>query len=193
MTDRPIATDEHGNPILNQFSSDGFVDCTFRIAAISTFEPAHRLSLVASVGGHPVGFDVFVRRGIRSGFDPDMNLIREHFYEPAVQVQRTGPESDRFVDLLAILYGFPPAVHRMVDVLPMTGIALHQGDIDMEREAIRIKLFGNDGDEQVERGEYFESFFELDLPNGLVFWNEKDPSYRIPLIAGLSAERTPLR
>jgi len=34
--------------------------------------------------------------------------------------------------------------------------------------------------------EYFESFFNRDLASGFVFWNEKDPDYRTPLIRGLS-------
>ncbi len=116
-----------------------------------------------------------------------MNLIREHVYRPAVQVHRTGVQSDRFVKILAELYGFPALPRRMVDFLPMTGIALNKDDVDMEREPIRIKLFGHDSDEQIERDEYFESFFNLDLRKGFVFWNEKDQDYRRPLIAGLTA------
>ena len=56
----------------------------------------------------------------------------------------------------------------------------------MEIQPIRIKLFGRDSDEEVEREEYFESFFNLDLASGFVFWTEQDPDYRVPLIRGLS-------
>ncbi|HAS6505975.1 TPA: hypothetical protein GRR52_24720 [Vibrio parahaemolyticus] len=66
-----------------------------------------------------------------------------------------------------------------------TGIALHQGEIDMTSEPVKIKLFGKDQDEDLEEN-YFESFFNLDLKNGFVFWNEKDQEYRLPLIRGLS-------
>jgi hypothetical protein len=129
-----IAFDDGGDPLLDQFSADGFVDCTFRIAEISSNAKDHSLLLAAS------------HQGIRVGF--------------------------RAV--------------RMADITPLTGIALHQDDVDMETQAIRIKLFGCDSDEEVERDEYFESFFNLDLQSGLVFWNEKDPDYRSPLIRGLS-------
>jgi hypothetical protein len=47
----------------------------------------------------------------------------------------------------------------MVAALSFTGIALHQDDVDMETQPIRIKIFGCDSDEEVERDEYFESFF----------------------------------
>jgi hypothetical protein len=69
-----------------------------------------------------------------------------------------------------------------------TAIALHQGDIDLEREGVRIKIFGRDSDPDLEWN-YFESFFNVDLPNGLVFWNEKDPDYREPLLKALGGRR----
>jgi hypothetical protein len=184
--ERAIKSDELGRPLLDQFSEEGFVDCTFRIAEISSDSERHRLRLVASHNGVAVGLSVAVRRGIRGGFDADMKLIQDHVYCPAVEFRRSGPESDDLVAALAALYGRPSQDLRMVDAISFTGIALHQDDVDMETQPIRIKLFGRDSDEEVERDEYFESFFNLDLAAGFVFWNEKDPDYRVPLIRGLS-------
>lgn len=65
-----------------------------------------------------------------------------------------------------------------------TTIALHLDNADMEIEHISMKLFGNDGEDMSE-DDYFECFFNLDLPSGFAFWNEKDPDYREPLIRGL--------
>jgi hypothetical protein len=186
MTEQPIEVDELGRPFLDQFSEEGFVDCTFRIAEVSTDPEHHRLRLVASHKGVAVGLSVVVRRGIRGGFNPDMELIGEHGYRSAVEFRRSGPESDELMSALAALYGVPAANLRMVDALSFTGIALHQDDVDMDIQPIKIKLFGRDSDEEVERDEYFESFFNLDLASGFVFWNEKDPDYRVPLIRGLS-------
>ena len=73
----------------------------------------------------------------------------------------------------------------MVSEETFTGIALHQGMIDMESEPVKIKIFGNDSDNDIE-DDYYESFFNLDLKNGFVFWNEKDQEYREPLIRSLS-------
>jgi hypothetical protein len=66
-----------------------------------------------------------------------------------------------------------------------TALALHQGELDLFSEPVRIKLFGCDQEPFVE-DDYFESFFNVDLPNSLVSWNEKDADYRVPLIRGLS-------
>ncbi len=186
MTEQPIEVDEFGRPLLDQFSEEGFIDCTFRIAEISGDPEHHRLRLVASHEGVAVGLSVVVRRGIRGGFNPDMELIREHVYRPAVEFLRSGPESDELVTALAALYGVPAPNLRMVDTISFTGIVLHQDDVDMESQPIKIKLFGRDSDEEIERDEYFESFFNVDLASGFVFWNEKDSDYRAPLIRGLS-------
>ncbi len=66
-----------------------------------------------------------------------------------------------------------------------TAIALHQGEIDLERECVKIKLFGRDTDPDLDAN-YYESFFNADLPNRLVYWNEKDSDYREPLVRALS-------
>jgi hypothetical protein len=141
---------------------------------------------MASHRGVLVGFRVVVRRGIRGGFDADMNIIPAHVYQSAVEFMRTGTESDAMLAVLRELYEMPQSAARMADITSFTGIALHHDDVDMETQPIKIKLFGRDSDDEIERGLYFESFFNLDLPSGFVFWNEKDPDYRVPLIEGIS-------
>jgi hypothetical protein len=48
-----------------------------------------------------------------------------------------------------------------------------------------MKLFGRD-DEPFIEDDYYESFFNVDLANGLVYWNEKDQEYREPLLRALA-------
>jgi hypothetical protein len=50
--------------------------------------------------------------------------------------------------------------------------------------SVRIKLFGRDT-EAFSEDDYYESFFNVDFPGGFVYWNEKDPEYRAPLVAAL--------
>ncbi len=186
MPEQSLQLDELGRPLLDQFSESGFVDCVFRIAHISSDPGHHRLRLEASHNGIAVGLSVSVRRGIRGGFNPSMELIPDHVYRPAVEFLRSGSESDDLVTALAQLYGQPARPLQMVTAISFTGIALHRDDVDMETEPITIKLFGRDSDDEIERDEYFESFFNIDLASGFVYWNEKDPDYRAPLIRGLS-------
>jgi hypothetical protein len=140
MDDKEIECDELGRPRLEQFSEEGFVDCVFRIGEVVSDEARHRLRLVASYNSVVVGFSAVVRRGIRGGFSADMKLVPEHVYRSAVEFIRSGAESDDLVTALAGLYGQPARKLRMVDTISFTAIALHQDDVDMDTQPIRIRL-----------------------------------------------------
>jgi hypothetical protein len=185
-----LETDDAGNPYLSQLSEDGFIDCVFRIVALESSTRTHTLILRASHAGVTVGLTAVVVRGIQGALDADMKLIPAHVYRPAVRLLRTGPESDHLLTSLARLYGLEGHERRMVEQEALTGIALHQPPIDLDKEEVNLKLFGNDSEHDPE-DDYYESFFNVDLPNRLVFWNEKDPDYRAALVRGLSFEVNP--
>jgi hypothetical protein len=184
--DIQIARD--GNPILDQHSEEGFVDLTFRVSALSDDGEYYRFHLTASHEKRVVGIDVVLVKGIQAGFNGRMNLVKKHVYRQGVCFLRSGPESDRLVSAIGELYGAKSSPKRMVNQETFTAIALHQGRLDMESEPVKLKIFGKDG-EPFDQDAYYESFFNVDLPNGLVFWNEKDPDYRKPLLRALSARR----
>jgi len=181
----PMKTDSDSNPFLDQYSEEGFVDCVLRIVERSESPEHYRLRLRANYGGQVVGMDVVVVKHIQGGFDSEMNLNKEHVYRRGIAFVRTGPESDRLINALAKLYGNEEPMRRMIPEEKFTAIALHQGTIDMEREPVKIKIFGRDG-EPFDEDAYYESFFNLDLKAGFVFWNEKDQGYREALIRGLT-------
>ena len=182
-----LQVDESGLPVLDQFSEEGFIDCVFTIERLRRDAKYYYFHMSASFDGEPVGIDVRVVQGVKAGFDANMELNKEHVYYEGVQFNRSGRESDRLISALARLYKFEPAPARMASAESFTAIALHQGEIDMESQAVKIKIFGNDG-ESDDEDDYYESFFNLDLRNGLVFWNEKDQEYRDPLVRSLSAD-----
>ena len=181
-----IQTNEHGDPILTQMSEEGFVDMTFRISALSEESNWRRFLLSASHNGRLVGMHVSIIVGVQGGFDANMGLVKDRVYRKGVIFRRSGPESDRLIEAIAELYGLEVATKRMVDEETFTAIALQQGEVHMAKEPVRLKLFGRDGDPFVE-DDYYESFFNTDFPNGLVFWNEKDPDYREPLLRALTS------
>jgi len=76
----------------------------------------------------------------------------------------------------------------MVNEESFTVFALMQESVNFNSEVARLKLFGKD-QEHNEGSEYYESFFNIDLPMGFVFWNEKGQEYRNPLIGGLSKSK----
>lgn len=191
-----MKTDIYGNPILDQYSEEGFVDCVLRIVERSESASSYRLRLRATYSGEVVGMDVEVLKNIQSGFDSEMKLKKENVYRQGVVFIRTGPESDRLINALAKLYGEQDTKRQMRLEETFTAIALHQGPLEMEQHPVKIKIFGRDG-EPFDEQAYYESFFNLDLKESFVFWNEKDPDYRKPLIRGLTqwalTRRTTLR
>jgi len=180
-----LRVDPQGNPIIEQFSEDGFIDCVLKISNLEETNKNYKFHLAASHEGEVLGMNVEVVKGIKGGFDSETSLIQEHVYKKGVVFRRSGVESDRLIMVLAKLYGFKNKKLKMVQEESFTGIALHQGEINMAAEPIKIKIFGKDSETDLEN-DYCESFFNIDLANGFVYWNEKDQEYREPLIRGLS-------
>ena len=183
-----MLVDENDLPILTQHSEEGFVDCIFKVDGLKSDEDHYYFNLVASHEGQQVGFAVKLVKHVGPGFDDDMNLIREHVYRHGVSFRSLGEVSDRLINVLADLYGLGLKELHMVSEEIFTAIALQQDETDMALHAVRLKLFGKDEDEADEEA-YFESFFHVDLPNGLVAWNEKDADYRVPLIRAMGGLR----
>lgn len=177
----------NGDPIVDQFSEEGFVDLTFRITSLTDDGDHYRFHLSASHDDRELGLDVVLLKQIKSGFDDNMDLIKNHVYQLGVRFMRTGVESDRLISAIGHFYDADPIPKRMVPEETFTTIALHQGELDFESECVKLKLFGRDG-EPFDEDAYYESFFNVDLANRLVYWNEKDHDYRQPLLAALAAE-----
>jgi hypothetical protein len=180
-----LATDSLGNPILEQFSEEGFVDCVFRISDLVESGDFYNFHLSASSDGMIVGMDVAIRKDIRAGFDAAMNLAKNHVYRQGVAFIRSGADSDRLIARIASLYGLPHTGGEMISKETFTAIALHQEEIDLRIDPVKIKTFGRDTEPFNEEA-YYESFFNVDLPNGFVNWNEKDQEYRKALVNGLT-------
>lgn len=178
--------DDKGLPVLDQFSEEGFVDCIFRIDGLKTDKDFYYFNLLASYKDKKVGVAVKLVKYVGPGFDGDMKLIKDHVYDCGVCFRSLGQVSDDLITALAELYGQGAGALRMVPEETFTMIALQQGDTDLERHSVKMKLFGRDSDPFIE-DDYYESFFNVDISDGFVSWNEKDPDYRAPLIRALSA------
>jgi hypothetical protein len=174
----------NGLPVIDQFSEEGFVDLVFQIAGLKSDKAQYRFHLAASHENRVVSMDVILVKGIKGGFGSNMDLVKEHVYRKGVRFLRSGEESDLLISAVGKLYGAGVTPKKMIDEETFTAIALHQGDLDLENENVKLKLFGRDG-EPFDENAYFESFFNIDLSNGFVNWNEKDPDYREPLLRAM--------
>lgn len=178
-----LKRDASGNPIIDQLSEEGFIDCVFLIKNLSSKDGNYEFDVVASYNGNEVGFRVKIYKDMKGGLTRRMKL--KNVYYEGITFIRSGPESDRFIIALAELYGLEKKDLQMVNSVSFTSIILHQNPIDFSSEEIRIKIFGKDGEDDAEE-DYNESYFKLDLANGLAYFNEKDLCYRDPLIRHLT-------
>ena len=95
-----IQVDSEGNPILDQFSEEGFVDMTFRLTNFVDDGQHYRFHLAASHRECVVGMDVVVVKGIQGGFDAKMELVKKNVYRRGVRfLLRPGERSADFGDL----------------------------------------------------------------------------------------------
>ena len=179
--------DDQDLPILDQFSEEGFVDCVFKVSNLESDQNFYSFNLFASHRGKKVGLAVKLVKNIGPGFDAEMNLIKDHVYPQGVSFRSLGQVSDDLITALSELYGQDARTIRMVQEETFTMIALQQEDTDLELYSVRMKLFGRNA-EPFDEEDYYESFFNVDFPNGFVYWNEKDLDYRVPLIRALSAD-----
>lgn len=181
-----MLTDENDLPILDQLSEKGFVDCVFRIEELVRDGAFFVFRMRSSYQGRILSLKASLKSIIEPGFDGDMNLIREHVYPRGLEILSVGEESDTFLTVLSHLYGFDSGIRRMVQSESYTVIALQQRETNLETDHVRCKIFGRDSHPLVE-DDYYESFFHVNLPDRLVYWNEKDPDYREPLLRALTA------
>lgn len=177
----------NGLPVIDQHSEEGFVDLTLKITTLTDDGNHYRFHLAASHDNRELGLDVILVKGIKSGFDGTMQMIKDRVYRQGVRFLRSGIESDRLIAAIGQFYGAEEAPQKMVLEESFTAIALHEGELDFENDCVKLKLFGRD-DEPFDEDAYYESFFNIDLANRMVYWNEKDPDYREPLLAALTAK-----
>ena len=178
--------DRNGLPLLEQFGEEGFVDCVFQVQHLKQDDEHYHFDLRAAFGGLPVGVRARLRRDVQPGFDGEMKVIQAHFYSGGLEISSLGLETERFIEALAKLYEIELADGPGVVAEAFSVIALHQADTDLDSGAVRLKVFGNDLPDSAP-GSYHESFFNVDLPAGHVYWNEKDVEYRAPMLNALAA------
>lgn len=178
--------DRNGLPLLEQFGEEGFVDCVFQVQHLTQDEAHYHFDLRATFGGLPVGVRARLLREVQPGFDGEMKVIQAHFYSGGLEISSLGLETERFIEALAQLYQIELVDGPGLVAETFSVFALHQADTDLASSAVRLKVFGNDRSDSAP-GSYYESFFNVDLPAGHVYWNEKDMAYRTPMLNALAA------
>ncbi|NER60411.1 hypothetical protein G3435_11295 [Pseudomonas sp. MAFF212428] len=179
--------DGNGLPCLGQFCEEGFVDCVFKVQNLEHHGGHYHFDLRGSFAGQPVGLKVRLISEVGPGFDADMQLIHAHVYRAGVVLSSLGAQTEGFTRALASLYEMPlNAALAPTACEALSVVALQQEAVGLADGPIRLKLFGQD-EHAADAERYYESFFNVDLRAGFVYWNEKDTAYRAPMLRALAA------
>lgn len=173
-------------PSINQPTEEDFVDLTFKLVAWKEMpDKTVEFEIKGTYKGEAVGLKAVLKSNLVPGIKNGSEIAKGAAVKEGLTFVSSGSESDRLISALAELYGAKKKI-KMVPEFKFTIFPLEEGPIDFAKRSIRLKLFGNDeGTDQELEEKYFESFFNIDKPNGIVQWNEKDSEYRAPLINSL--------
>jgi len=92
-----------------------------------------------------------------------------------------GKPSDSFLNLLVDQYGLPARDRRMASIIEFTAIGFQTDPRELESSPVRMKLVFEPGAKEA----HAEFFTHIDLVQAKMEFREKDPKYRVPIVAAL--------
>ncbi len=162
-----ITFDENGLPLITQISEDGFVNLLFKVTKDEKLKDGFRkITCGGNYNQQVVGFSVVVKPNMKQGLNLKTGtLVKKEVHRKGVELISLGTESDNLLSAISREYGMGSS-RRMVDSFSFTTIALQGNPCKMDKESVRMELFGND-QEGIE-DKYFESLLNLYLKDGIV-------------------------
>ena len=161
---------------------EGFLDIDIPLISVES-GGAGKVRYVArgEVLGQDIGFAVVLHAGWDAQPTDDNSAI---FYWGSGVYQRTGPESDRFVELVERQYGIQPSGRGMLTQVPAEVVGLDSDPAHAVQGGAKMKFFFHGQSEDAER--YAEVFTNINVEEGMLEFREKDNEYRLPLVRALA-------
>lgn len=153
---------------------EGFVDLDFTLAdARPGFATALTGQARGKLNGEIVGFSI----DILNNWKPQTNG-NYTVYWGRVRFRSLGSESDKFVALLARLYGVKLDKAAMAPQVEFQAVSLEGDPMSPKRGPVKMKLFFEGKSEST----YAEVYTNVDLNRGRLEFHEKDSGYRSAVI-----------
>jgi len=160
--------------------SHGFVDIDLPITAILQEAGVVRVITRGNSDSGPVGFEVdFPTKSNQPGTLPHPLALGR------ARIRTLGAESDRFVLLLAELYGLRGAAAKMLPSIDASAVGLGDDLAHALGGKTDMKLFFFDSGPE---NRYAELYVNVDFKNKILEFHEKDPDYRKPLMLALTKD-----
>lgn len=102
-------------------------------------------------------------------------------YWGKVRYRSLGKPSDRFLNMLVDRFGLPARDRRMASIFEFTAIGFLTDPRELESSPVRMKLARWPGPKEA----HAEFFTNIDLVQAKMEFREKDPKYRVPIVAAL--------
>ena len=158
---------------------DGFVDLDIPLVNHAKGPSGIRTLVAQGVfENSPIGFSIEIHSAWKAQPLEDGSAT---FYWGRVTLRNVGPPSDNFVFSLARLYGLPKPDKGMLPAIDAQAVGLDNDPRTMDASPIRMKLFFHSDTEE----RYAEVFLNIDVPNHLVQFHEKDVEYRKEVLRAL--------
>jgi hypothetical protein len=158
---------------------EGFVDLTVPVDHWERL-PDGTVSVRACglLGDAEIGFTIDVLPKWQRQEVKDQDLV---IYWGKARYRSLGKASDRFLHILVDQYGLPGHERRMAPIVEFTAAGFQTNPQELLTSPVTMKLFFEPGPREA----YAEVFTNIDIPRATIEFREKDPEYRVPLIAAL--------
>ena len=158
---------------------EGFVDFTF---PVEHWEKLQDGTLSVRVRGTlndvEIGLIVEILPEWRRQDVENQELV---LYWGRARYRSLGKPSDSFLHILTDQYGLPAGERRMASIIEFTAVGFNVDPRELESSPVTMKLFFEPGPKKA----YAECFTNIDLVQAKLEFREKDPEYRVPLVAAL--------
>ncbi len=145
-----------------------------------TSEGRYGILAKGDLSGREVGIRVLLKSNMPPGLVGE-EIVPDAVIAEGVLVESLGDPTIRLVGELAAAYKVDLPSGPIRKAIPWTTIALGGDPRNVESEYVRFKVFHDDSEE---RGQYYELFLHIDLPEGLLAITEKDQDYRKNIVLG---------
>lgn len=165
--------------ITNITITEGFLDVPLSIIATKELDNYFEYDAMATFKTEKVGIIIRLKKDIPAGFidgEP-----KNMFLNDGIEFISKGVESDLLLWFLSNRYGIKNEFIKLKDTQMFTCANLNEKKPDYKSGSSRFKIF-LESDE-----EYAELFVNFDFSKGIIYLNEKDEEYRVPLIKLMKA------
>lgn len=157
----------------------GFSDITLSITDTKTSDSTMIYTALGLYNSDTVGLQISLKKGIKAGIVN--GEMKNPFVKNGIMLHSIGIKSDKLLNAISNLYGFPNSSLKMIDEFKGSTCAnLNQEDVNFNSGEYKFKIFLETEEDNS------ELFVNFDFTNKYILLNEKDQEYRKGIVKYLT-------